>query len=271
MPVSRIITLTTDFGTADPYVAAMKGVILSIAPAAYLVDVTHEIPPQDVWRGAYVMDTSTRYFPEQSIHVGVIDPGVGTERRAVVVRTERAYYVAPDNGLLTPILQREYPLEAVVLDNPTYWRQHVSHTFHGRDVFAPVAAYLARGVPLSALGTPIDPESLVRLDWPAPRVPEAGRVEGIVVHIDRFGNIVTNIPAQLLEGPAEAWRFRVDGQVLQGLKRAYAEVERGEPLALIGSNQTVEFSLREGNAAQAWDVRVGDNVVAWRHTSSDGG
>ena len=264
MPTPRVITLTTDFGTRDPYVAAMKGVILSITPNVHLVDVTHEIPPQDVWRGAYVMDTSTRYFPDQSVHVGVVDPGVGTERRALVVRTERAFYVAPDNGLLTPILQREHPLEVVQLDNPTYWRREVSHTFHGRDVFAPVAAYVARGVPLSALGTPIPLEELVRLDWPAPRVDEEGRIVGIVVHVDHFGNIVTNIPAHMLEGDPDEWRFRVDDQELRGLHRAYAEVPVGAPLALIGSNGTLEFSLRQGNAAQAWNVQVGDPVWAIR-------
>ncbi len=268
MPAPRVITLTTDFGTQDAYVGAMKGVILSITPDVHLVDVTHEIPPQDVWRGAYVMDTATRYFPPQSIHVGVVDPGVGTERYAIVVRTDRAYYVAPDNGLLTPVLQREHALEAVKLDNPTYWRHPVSRTFHGRDIFAPVAAYLARGVPLTALGSRIDPETLIRLSWPTPRVLEDGSIEGIVVHIDRFGNIVTNIPAHLLQSSEGEWHFRVNGRTLQGLKQAYGEVNVGQPLALIGSNDTVEFSLREGNAAQAWNVRVGDKVHAWRATSS---
>ena len=262
--MGRIITLTTDFGTQDAYVAAMKGVILTIAPDVYLVDVTHEIPPQNVREGAYVMDTATKHFPEGSIHVGVVDPGVGSARRAIAVRTERALYVAPDNGLLTAILQREYPLEAVHLDNPIYWRNQVSHTFHGRDIFAPVAAYLARGVPLNAIGTPISTDELIRLEWPEPvRTPD-GHVEGIVVHIDRYGNIVTNIPSNLLDGAAEAWVFSVDGQQLRGLKSAYAEVDVGEGLALIGSNDTLEFSLREGNAARAWNVKPGDRVRAWR-------
>lgn len=261
--MGRIITLTTDFGTQDAYVAAMKGVILSITADVDLVDVTHEIPPQDVREGAYIMDTATRYFPDGSVHVGVIDPGVGTERRAIAVRTERALYVVPDNGLLTPILQREYPLESVQLDNPIYWRNKVSHTFHGRDIFAPVAAYLARGVPLNAIGTPIDPKDLVRLEWPeAVRTPD-GYVEGIVVHVDRFGNIVTNIPATLLKGTPDRWVFAVNGKQLRGLKKAYAEVPQGEGLALIGSNDTLEFSLRDGNAAQAWDVKPGERVRAW--------
>ncbi len=262
--MSRVITLTTDFGTRDAYVAAMKGVILTITPKARLVDVTHEVPPQDVREGAYILDTASRYFPEGSIHVGVVDPGVGTARRAVVLRTERALYVAPDNGLLTPVLQREFPLEVISLDNPTYWRQEVSHTFHGRDVFAPVAAYLARGVPLPAMGTPISARDLVILEWPQARRVAADRVEGMVVHTDRFGNIVTNIPATLLEGAEGLWTFEVAGQQVRGLKSAYADVPVGTPLALIGSNGTLEFSIRDGNAARAWNVRAGEYVRAWQ-------
>lgn len=258
----RIITLTTDFGDRDPYVGVMKGVILSITPEAIIVDITHHVPPQNVHEAAYVLSSAISYFPAGSIHVAVVDPGVGTERRPVVVRTDRAFYVAPDNGLLTPILQRERVLEAVHLTNDTYWLPHVSHTFHGRDIFAPVAAYLARGVPLNALGVALSPDDLVRLEWTQPHTLPDGSVEGMVVHIDHFGNIITNIPAHLLADPAETWIFEVGGRHVQGLKRAYAEVQVGEPLALIGSNGTLEFSVREGNAAALWGVQVGEKVRA---------
>lgn len=264
MDLHRIITLTTDFGEQDPYVGAMKGVILSIAPDVIVVDITHHVPPQNVREGAYILSSAVPYFPKGSIHVAVIDPGVGTERRPLAVRTERAYYVVPDNGLLTPVLQQEPVLEAVHLTNATYWLPHVSHTFHGRDIFAPVAAYLARGVPLNALGTPVAPEDLVRLEWTAPRALPDGTVEGMVVHVDHFGNIVTNIPADMLSGPADAWEFEIKGRRVRGLRGAYAEVGIGEPLALIGSNQTLEFSVREGSAAALWGVQVGEVVRARR-------
>lgn len=264
MNTHRIITLTTDFGERDPYVGAMKGVILGITPEVTIVDITHHVPPQDVRAAAYILASATPYFPQGTIHVAVVDPGVGTERRAVVVRTERAFYVVPDNGLLTPILLREPVVEAVHLTNDTYWLPQVSHTFHGRDIFAPVAAYLARGVPLNALGTPLAAEDLVRLEWIPPRALEDGSVEGMVVHVDHFGNIVTNIPADMLPGPEAEWEFEVGGHRVRGLKRAYAEVKVGEPLALIGSNETLEFSVREGNAAALWGVRVGEVVRARR-------
>ncbi len=262
--MQRIITLTTDFGTRDPYVGVMKGVILGITPNVTIVDITHHVPPQDVWTGAYVLNSAVPYFPEKSIHVAVVDPGVGTERRALAVRTERAYYVAPDNGVLSPVYENERVLEIVHLTNPTYWLARVSHTFHGRDVFAPVAAYIARGVPLSALGSPVNVDEVVHLEWPAARVEDDGTVTGIVVHVDHFGNVVTNIPASLLDGDPHTWEFEVRGHRVRGLKSAYAEVSVGEPLALIGSNNTLEFSIREGNAAAAWGVRVGDRVKAQR-------
>lgn len=263
MPM-RVITLTTDFGTQDQYVGAMKGVILSIAPDVHLVDITHEIPPQNVREAAYILASTAPYFPEKTIHVAVVDPGVGTERRPIAVRTRKAFYVAPDNGLLTPVLKVDPPEEVVHLNNPTYWRPQVSRTFHGRDIFAPIAAYIARGVPLSAMGEPIPVEGLVTLPWPEARVLSDGSIEGMVVHVDRFGNIVTNIPADMLTGKRDAWVFRVGRQELRGLRTAYAEVDVGEPIALIGSNATLEFSVREGNAAARWRVQAGDPVRAWR-------
>ncbi len=260
----RIITLTTDFGEQDPYVGAMKGVILGITSRVVLVDITHQVPPQNVREGAYILASVTPYFPDNTIHVVVVDPGVGTARRPLAIRTERAYYVVPDNGLITPVLRRERVEEIVHLNNDTYWLPKVSHTFHGRDIFAPVAAYIARGVPLYALGTPLKEEEIVHLEWPDARALPDGSIEGMVVHVDHFGNIVTNIPAEMLDGAPESWVFQVNEHRLRGLKQAYAEVAVGEALALIGSNNTLEFAIREGNAAAAWNVQAGDPVRAWR-------
>lgn len=261
MASPRVITLTTDFGLRDPYVAAMKGVILNITPQAILVDITHEVPPQNIREGAYVLDKASRYFAPGTVHVAVVDPGVGSARRPLAVQTDHAFYVLPDNGLITPILRRESLVRAVHLTNPDYWLPEVSHTFHGRDIFAPVAAYLARGVPLESLGTPV--EDLVLLSWSEARALPDGSVEGVVVHIDRFGNIVTNIPASLLDGDPERWTFQVSQHRLRGLKSAYTDVPVGASLALIGSNKTLEFSIREGNAAATWGVQAGDPVRAW--------
>lgn len=190
-----MITLTTDFGTRDGYVAAMKGTMLDIHPQARLVDVTHEIHPQDVMEAAFVLRTAVPYFPTESVHLVVVDPGVGTQRRAVAVRHETEHgvhtFVGPDNGIFPLVLETESPDEAVVLDAPDAWRTpEPSATFHGRDVFAPVAAHLAAGRDLPDVGSPID--TLKPLRWALPIV-DAQTVEGMVIHVDRFGNCITNV------------------------------------------------------------------------------
>ena len=253
-----IITLTTDFGLQDAYVGAMKGVILGIAPHAVIVDITHAVSPQDVRHAGFVLASAAPYFPPGTVHVAVVDPGVGTERRAVAVETRRARYVAPDNGILTLALQRDPAVRIVHLTNERYWRPSVSPTFHGRDIFAPVAAHLACGVPIEALGTPVD--AIVQLPLSQPERRPDGSIVGHVQHIDHFGNCVTDIPAEWLPTGA-AVRVEVAGNRIHGLAPTYAAVAPGEPVALIGSTGYLELAVREGSAAQRFGIAIGDAVV----------
>lgn len=240
-----IITLLTDFGTADGYPGVMHGVILSIHPEAVVVHVCHEIPPQDIQAGAFVVSTVYRYFPPHTIHVGVVDPGVGSERRAIAVRTNHGTFVGPDNGLLSYIFARETITEMVQLTNERYWLHPVSDTFHGRDIFAPVAAHLARGVALTELGPPIrDP---IVFAVPTAETDEHGTIHGVVLHVDRFGNLTTSIPNELVQGRQA--RVHIGGHIVQRVRRTYAEVAEGELLALPGSSGYLEVAVRGGNAA----------------------
>ncbi len=254
-----VVTLTTDFGMADGYVGIMKGVILGIARHVHLVDLSHDIPPQDVREGLYVLSRAAPYFPEGTIHLAVVDPGVGSERRPLLVQTDRARYIGPDNGLLTTALA-EPGAQAWVLDRPEFWLPQVSRTFHGRDIFAPVAAHLANGAPPERLGRPIsDP---VRLDLAGPALRPDRSIEGHVVHVDRFGNLITDIPAGwIAEGQ---WRCCVAGVVISGPDKAYADVSPGALVMLVGSSGTVEIAERNGNAAGRLGVKAGEPVSLWR-------
>lgn len=251
-----VIALTTDFGTRDGYVAAMKGVILGIAPGISLVDVSHEVAPQDVAGAAFLLAGVYRFFPRDTVHLVVVDPGVGTARRGLAARSGGHLFVAPDNGVLTPVYDAPEGAEIVALTNSDYWLAEVSRTFHGRDVFAPVAAHLAREVPLASLGPPVrDP---VRLQLPTPPVP--GRaVEGTVVWVDHFGNLVTNIPASVL-ALGQTYRVAVGHLTVTGLFTTYGDVRAGQPLALVGSHGYIEVAVREGSAAEMAGVGRGATV-----------
>ncbi len=258
---TKVITLTTDFGMADGYVGMMKGVILGLAPAVQLVDLSHDIAPHDVWQGAYILARAAPYFPPRTVHLAVVDPGVGSQRRPLVVETSRAWYVGPDNGLFTHALQ-EPQARAWELNRPEYWLPTVSRTFHGRDIFAPVAAHLALGVPPSEMGYPIsDP---VLLPWPTPTSHADGHIEGQVVHVDRFGNLITNIPAAWVA--SGHWRCMVAGREICGPSASYAAVERGELVIVVSSADTLEVAVRDGNAGQELGVTVGEAVTLWPAT-----
>lgn len=265
------IVLLTDFGLRDAYVGVMKGVILRITPAATIVDLGHEVPPQDVAAGAYLLGTSYRYFAPDAIFVAVVDPGVGSARRAIALKTPRGTFLAPDNGLLTPILGDagiDLPAEGglatlpatgevvgVELTSRRYFLDPVSATFHGRDVFAPAAAHLSRGAPLDDLGPPLQ---LLRV-LPAPRPRRAGgRLVGQVVHVDRFGNLIADLTTADLASFA-APVVEVAGRQIAGLCHHYAE--RNGLLALIGSADRLEIAVNGGNAAEALGLRAGDRVV----------
>jgi len=270
----KVITLTTDFGLADGYVGVMKGVILGIAPEATIVDLSHEIRPQDVRHGAFVLQTACRYFPPGTIHVVVVDPGVGSQRRILVARAAPDTFVAPDNGVLSWALE-DLSVDGVVsVTEARYWRPAVSRTFHGRDIFAPLAAHLARGVPAEALGPAIS--DWLRIPFPKPRrTGNSNHMQGEILHIDRFGNLITNIEVEAGSGQvtnvsgvpivlSEHATITVGRCGVASLHRSYAEVEPGQLLAIAGSSGYLELAVREGNAGVTLGVHRGDGIqIQW--------
>ncbi len=248
-----IITLTTDFGTGSPYVAAMKGVILSINPAATLVDLSHEVPPQDIRRGALLLEDTARWFPPGTIHVAVVDPGVGTGRALVYARIGAQQYLAPDNGLLSRVSRGEPPERVIRLAERAYWLPQVSATFHGRDILAPAAAHLSLGLDPARLGPPHG--SLTRLDWPEPSL-SANLIEGEVLFVDSFGNLISNVRAETLAGLPDRAGVTVTcgGAIVHGIGRTYGEASQGQLVALVGSAGRLEIALVGGNAAKRLGV-----------------
>ena len=258
-----IITLTTDFGSGSPYVAALKGVTLSVNPAATIVDITHEIRPQDIRQGAVVLDDVCERFPPDTIHVVVVDPGVGTDRAIVYAQIGRQHYVAPDNGLLCRLAERTAPARIIRLVNDKYWLTPVSSTFHGRDIMAPVGAQLSLGLDPSLLGPPL--ETLVELKWPEVVV-EPDRIVGQVSEIDSFGNLITNISADLLAGRPTDERACVICSIYEtwGIYRAYGDQLRGMFVAVVGSSNRLELAVVGDNASSRLGIRIGMPVtIAW--------
>ena len=256
-----IITLTTDFGLADGYVGTMKGVILGIDSTATIVDISHDITPQDVREGAYTLYAAYPYFPQDTIHVVVVDPGVGSERRAIALRTPQATFVAPDNGVLSYVVAGERVEEIVHLTNPRYHLSPVSRTFHGRDIFAPAAAHLARGIPLAELGEPLT--EIITFPLPRPQLRPDGTIVGQVIHVDRFGNLITSITAtDLADHPLlREGVIKIKGQSIRGIANNYAEGTPGKLLALIGSSSHLEIAASGGSASQTLAAKVGDEVL----------
>ena len=256
-----IVTLLTDFGTVDGYVAAMKGALLSVNPSATLVDITHHIPSQDITEAAFQLATVWPAFPPGTCHVIVVDPGVGSNRRALAVEAGGQYFIVPDNGLLTLLTAATPASRVVVLDRPQHFRVEVSTTFHGRDVFAPVAGHLSSGrVPFAQLGTAIDANSIVRLPW-TPVEDAPGQIRAPVVSVDRFGNCRTLITRRHLPAALDRLLIRCGGVTVRGVRRTYSDVPQGKTLALFGSHGGLELAVRGGSAASAWDIARGDEVV----------
>lgn len=254
-----VITLMTDFGTNDHFVGVMKGVILNINPQVQIVDITHTIPPQDVHGAAFLINSTYRYFPAGAIHVVVVDPGVGSRRRAIVCQTDTAYFVCPDNGVLSYILGNDTAHRVVALGNTDYWLSEVSNTFHGRDIFAPAAAHLSRGISLSQFGDAVN--NVVRLPIQIPQVTKTAIV-GSVIWVDRFGNLITNLTSDMLEsfGMNDGFVVKAGTAEIHRLNRAYAESEEGECLAIIGSSGYLEISINQGSASQVIGLKRNDVI-----------
>jgi S-adenosylmethionine hydrolase len=273
--MSSIITLTTDFGYDDAYVAAVKGAILSINPEANIIDISHSIKPQNILQAAFILSTAYRYFPKQAIHVAIVDPGVGSERQGIILKTPSAIFVAPDNGILSYIIDDLFSveshsltehtndlqeivfkkgLEAAAITDPRFWRHPVSPTFHGRDIFAPVAASLSLDISLYEFGEKIN--SLHVLPIPKPSLDSEGNLVGQVLHVDRFGTLITNIKSNDLPGKDVV--IEVAGYCIQGISDYYAQ-NKGV-MAIVGSSGYLEISLRDGSACDFLGTAVGDEI-----------
>ncbi len=281
--MAPIITLTTDFGFSDVYVAVMKGVILSINPEASIIDITHSIKQQNILQAAFILNTAYRYFPRQTVHVAIVDPGVGSERQGMILKTASALFVAPDNGILSYVIDdlcpkeghyegrlAQYPesletvtlmkgLEAVAITDPRFWRHPVSSTFHGRDIFAPVAAGLSLGISPYEFGD--KSYSLHVFPVPQPILDSRGDLTGQILHVDCFGNLITNIKSGDL--PHRDVIIQAGREYIRGLNRYYDE---GEGLmAIVGSSGYVEISLKNGRASDFLSMTLGDEIRVILH------
>jgi S-adenosylmethionine hydrolase len=258
---SGIITLTTDFGECDHYVAMMKGVILSINPNATIIDVTHQIPAHSIKEGSLIIKESYTYFPSGTVHVGIVDPGVGGTRRPLAILVDNHFFVGPDNGLFSPIIETQPHIQITHLNEKKYWLDSISPTFHGRDIFAPVAAHLSLGMNLFQMGEKIDNPTL--LPSPLPQKNNNDLV-GEVIRVDHFGNLITNITEEHL-GPflaAKDLAIRIGRVTVKKISTTYSDVPEGQPLALIGSSHLLEIAVNMGRAADYFgqDTVIGIKV-----------
>lgn len=251
MSKNRLITLLTDFGLKDVYVGVMKGIIAQINPHLTVVDLTHQIPPQNIAAARFNLMNAYPYFPTGTVHIAVVDPGVGSHRRGIAVQLDEGFLVGPDNGLFSGVLNQTRVVEAVELTNPEYWRMPIpSSTFHGRDIFAPVGAHLASGVAIAQLGESIDPNTLVQLALPEPTLTASG-IAGCIQYIDHFGNLVTNIPGTEVQG--KIWSVAIGDRTITS-SQTYSDCPLGEAVALIGSHGWVEIAVNGGSAQQALQI-----------------
>ncbi len=261
--MSAIITLTSDFGSRDAFAGSVKGVILKINPDVQIVDISHEIAPQDVWEAAFTLKSAYSYFPKGTVHLAVVDPGVGSGRRPIIVVTDGYYFVGPDNGLFSLIYQEETRIRVHHATSSHYFLPNPGPTFHGRDIFAPVAAWLTKGIPSGSFGEEIT--DYMKLNVPVPQKTANG-IDGHAVHIDRFGNVITNITfrdiqAVLPEGADIGTpSISVAGKEIKGLKKFYAEAAPGESAAIINSSGYLEIFMFKQNARTVLSIKRGDVV-----------
>jgi S-adenosyl-L-methionine hydrolase (adenosine-forming) len=253
---NSIITMLSDFGDRDVYVGVMKGVIAQINPYLSVIDLTHQIPPQNLAAARFCLMNACPYFPAGTVHVAVVDPGVGGQRISLAVEFVNGFLVGPDNGIFSGVLSQTPAIAAVVLNNPLYWRSAPSNTFHGRDIFAPVAAHLASGVALKQLGQEIDPATLVSLAL-RECTPSSTGINGCIQYIDHFGNLITNIPQSYVLD--KTWYVEVAGVSIPG-HQTYSDMPTGSAIALIGSHGWVEIAINGGNAELQLQLKLGDEL-----------
>jgi len=251
-----IITLITDFGKESHYIAAMKGVILSICPEAKIVDITHNISPQDIEEAAFILDQTYQSFPKGTIHTVVVDPGVGTVRKPLIVKTSDYFFITPDNGVLAYVFKKYKKTDVYEASNKNFWRRDVSSTFHGRDIFAPVAAHLASGVKIEELGT-------IASDYQTGSTPDVkindNEVIGKVVYTDRFGNCITNIPADILK--SDNIEIKIKDISIEGLSKTFSSVPENKSLAYTGSSGLLEIGINMGSAEKILGITRGTEVI----------
>ncbi len=256
-----MIVLLTDFGLKDPFVAVMKGVIATISPSAAILDLTHDISPQDVSEASFILKGSYLYFPKGTIFVVVVDPGVGTKRKIIYVETENYRFLSPDNGILTSLFPEEKPVKIIEVKNSKYFLKPVSFTFHGRDIFAPAAAYLNQGVAPEEMGPSLAPESLADSPLPFPHQDPQGNWHGEIVYIDRFGNLTTNLNGCCVDSGENA-EIIFKNEVLKGLRQAYANSDSPSgPFAILNSFHSIEIAVNQGSAQKILHAKKGEEVI----------
>jgi S-adenosylmethionine hydrolase len=261
-----IITLLTDFGTEDAYVGVMKGAILSTNPSAVVVDICHYIAPQDVIEAAYLIKSAYRYFPKGTVHIIVVDPGVGGNRSIVAVELPGHIFLAPDNGVLT-LLVDEGEVDAIVrVENTHYFLNSISQTFHGRDIFAPVGAHISKGVPIEKLGPHLGMQEIIRLSIPKPYISDKDELIGMIISIDRFGNCISNIDENCLNkfvknGSEKKLEIKMGKTVIRSLSYSYTDAGPKRPLAIIGSFGYLEIAANCDNAGQLLNIKKGDTIT----------
>lgn len=255
---SRIITFTTDFGNQDYYVSAMKAVILSINPNVRFIDISHDLPPQDIMSGAWILKNTAFLYPPGTIHLAVIDPETGGKRRPILVKIRNQYFIGPDNGLFSLVTENE-EIWAMELTEKRFWHNPVASTFHGRHIFAPVAAHLCNGTPIEAFGREMD--EITKYHWATPIFDNEG-IQGWIIHIDRYGNLVTNINEALIRehGRDAIYKIYAGNTILNGISETFSSVPDGEAVAYIGSSGMMEIAINKGNAEKMLGIEKGAPV-----------
>ena len=260
-----IVTIVSDFGLRDEYAGVIKGVILSICPSVSIIDITHQIDPQDIVQAAYLIPSVYHFFPQETVHLIVVDPGVGGERDILAVRHEGHFFIAPDNGVLTLLMSRRKSDTIIRLNNADFFLKPVSATFHGRDIFAPVCAHIISGTVLKDLGEKIKYEDIIRLEDLGCRISETGELCGKIISIDRFGNLTTNIDSNSLTALCQSkfrhrLQIRIGAHKISGLSDRYSNVASNAPLALIGSRNYLEIAVNCGSAEKYFNAQKNDSI-----------